>query len=335
VTEGWSADMVTYLYGKEKVTPFFDSLSNQSLRFTNAFSTGFRTDQGLMSILSGVPSIQSIKMPDVIDKVNKYPSLPREMKSLGRITSFIYGGDLNFSNLYNYLTVLGFDTIIGGKDFDLSERSTAWGVPDHITVGRAVEVIDSQRGTFFSMLLLLSSHAPFDVPIANEFTSLKGHSNQYKSSVRYSDVALRMFFEAAKTKPWYKQSIFIVTSDHGSTHTRWAGMEDHNRFRIPLLIFDPLDSFRINNSIVGQPCNHFDIPSTLTKMAGGNAEPFIFSRDILCADDRRRAYWNTDVAAGIYGGGQNKIVQSQKTINTKDSEAILFVDMIKSWFNSL
>jgi phosphoglycerol transferase MdoB-like AlkP superfamily enzyme len=335
VTEGWSADMVSYLFGKEKVTPFFDSLSNQSIRFTNAFTTGFRTDQGLMSIISGIPSIQSVNMPNVLDKVKNYASLPNSMKSTGRATSFIYGGDLNFSNLYNYLTTMGFDTIIRDKDFDVDDRVTAWGVPDHITVGKAVDVMSAHKELFYSALLLLSSHAPFEVPVPNEFTNQEGHRMQYMSSVRYSDMALQRFFSLAKTKDWYQNTVFIITSDHGSTHSGWAGMEDHNRFRIPLIVFDPQNvasNKDVENNI---PCNHFDLPKTISQNIGAVDTSFIFGRNIFCQDSSRKAFWNVDVASGYYGLSDNKIVSSVNSRDTMPSESALFFDMVKTWFNGL
>ena len=89
ITEGWSADLVRYMGGREKITPFFDSISEKSIRFTNAFSTGFRTDQGLMSVLSGIPSVASLNMPNQLDKVMKYPSSVQDFKNAGYKTSFV------------------------------------------------------------------------------------------------------------------------------------------------------------------------------------------------------------------------------------------------------
>jgi phosphoglycerol transferase MdoB-like AlkP superfamily enzyme len=335
IMEGWSADMVSYLYGNDVVTPFFDSISQHSLRFDHGFSTGFRTDQGLMSILSGIPSIQSVNMPNMIDKVKNYPSLVRSLKNNGRETSFIYGGDLNFSNLYNYLSTMGFDTIIRDKDFEKKDQSTAWGVPDHITVDKAIDIMDSHETRFFSTLLLLSSHAPFEVPISNKFTSLGGHVNQYKSSVRYSDLALQRFFTLAKTKPWYQESVFVITADHGSTHSGWAGMEDHNRFRIPLIFYDPKDSLSKLQHISQTPCNHFDLPATICNLAAADTSPFIFSRDMLCDDKGRNAFWNIDAVTAMYGKNEQNIFLNNATNTGRQQESVLFLDMVKNWFNRL
>ncbi len=334
VMEGWSADMVDYLYGKENVTPFFDSLSNHSIRFTNAFSTGFRTDQGVASILSGVPSMESLNVPNVISKVPHLPSLPSVMKSAGRSVSFIYGGDLNFSNLYNFLTTLGVDTIIRQEDFDRKYRTTDWGVPDHITVHKGIEVMNTQDAPFFSMMLLLSSHAPFEIPYPNDFSGQEDNASKYKASVKYSDSALKVFFDDAQLQPWYDNTVFIITADHGSTHSGWAGMEDQNRFRIPLIVFDP-SANRVSPEEVTVPCDHFDLPLTICKMTGADATPFLFSRNIFCSATSQFAYFNSDHFAGRYGLTNNCIQLYDTTAGTGCSPATLFLDMIKSWYNHL
>jgi phosphoglycerol transferase MdoB-like AlkP superfamily enzyme len=334
VLEGWSADMVKYLGGTENVAPFVDSLSEHSIRFTNAFSTGFRTDQGLMCIQSGIPSIHSTNMSNILDKVAKYPSLCQNMEALGYQSSFVYGGDLNFANLYNYLTIQGFDTIINQKNYDSKDDITEWGVPDHIMLKKALEILDGHTGPFYSTLLLMSSHSPFDVPWENEFIG-GDIPTKYKSSVRYSDQSLKQFFHDAKTRNWYEDTVFFVMADHGNTHSGYAGLEDQNRFRIPLLVYSP--SFEsLSNVNIDIPCNHFDLPFTVLKSMGKDGEQFPFGRDIFCHDTTRNAYWNVDVVAGSVGLKYGELTPINKDRNDKKRPpSLLFLDWVKSYFNSL
>ncbi len=333
VNEGWSADMTKYLGGSENVTPFFDSLSQHSLRFTNTFSSGFRTDQGLMNILSGVPSINSLNMPNTIDKVSKYPSLCIQVETLGYQSSFIYGGDLNFSNLYNFLASQGFDTIISEQNFPSSDDITEWGVPDHIMLKKAIEVLDNQKSNFFSTILLMSSHSPFDVPWQNEFIG-QDISSKYKSSVRYSDQSLKQFFKEASQKQWFGNTIFIITSDHGSTHSGWAGMEDHNRFRIPFIIFDPSKKWSNEAKEIAGSYNHFDIPTTVLNGFGISSDEFPFSRNMLADGTNHYAYWNIDIASGCYRKDTQEVVNLNNIQNPK-SRSVLFLDAVKTYFNEL
>jgi phosphoglycerol transferase MdoB-like AlkP superfamily enzyme len=331
ITEGWSADMVAYLGSKENVTPFFDSLANHSFRFTNMYSTGFRTDQGLMSLLSGIPSIGSLNMPNQLDKVTKFPSLTAMLKQAGYRTSFIYGGDLNFSNLYNYLAVSGFDTIISQRSFDGKDNTTDWGVPDHITVQKAARIQSLASGPFFSTILLLSSHSPFDNPIANDFTGRDDIPSKYKSSVKYSDDALRLYFDQIRNKEWYANTIFIITSDHGSTHSGVAKMDDHQRFHIPFLVFSPSSIPSADNQELTIPANHFDLPFTMLLKLGLNTDGFVFGRNIFSPDSSRSAYWNHDYTAAYTNIKDHEMVKT----NTRGHHATLFFDMVRTWYNKL
>ena len=334
ILEGWSADMVGYLYGKDKVTPFFDSLSQHSVRIRNAFSTGFRTDQGLGCVLSGVPSMQGENILKKLDKVRKLPGLPDIMKANGYTTSFVYGGDLNFANLYNYLAVLGFDTIIGQQSFVNGEQSSDWGIPDHIAAGKALDIMNAQQQPFFSSWLLLSSHAPFEVPVPNAFTGLTDIPSQYKSSVAYSDYALKLFFDEAHKQNWFRNTIFIITADHGSTHSGWAGMNEQNRFRIPMIIYDP----RMNtdeSQEINAYCNHFDLPLTIAATVGADKNSFIWSRNIFCDDVEQKSWWSNDVMAAVCNARVDAVHPTGIQKSSGNEDAILFLDMIKRWFNNL
>nr|HMU04263.1 sulfatase-like hydrolase/transferase [Saprospiraceae bacterium] len=227
----------------------------------------------------------------------------------------------------------GFDTIISDQNFPSSDDITEWGVPDHIMLKKAIEVLDNQKQIFFSTILLMSSHSPFDVPWQNEFKD-SDIATKYKSSVRYSDQSLKQFFQESASKPWFANTIFIITSDHGSTHSGWAGMEDHNRFRIPFIIFDPSKPWSESGQENTTYNNHFDIASTVLSGMGLSSEKFIFSRNIMSGSANYRAYWNIDIASGCYGKDHQEIINLNKVQNPK-SKSVLFLDAVKLYFNQL
>lgn len=328
--EGWSYNMVKYLGSGENITPSFDSLGEVSTRFIHAYSSGFRTDQGLLSILSGIPSVGGFNMANHPEKVKLYPSVVRALKSKGYSSSFIYGGDLNFSNLNTYLLHSGFDQIISEKDFDLSQRATDWGVPDHITAEKAAGIMKSNtKFPFFSAVLFLSSHSPFDTPIKNEFSDTQDIPSKYKASVKYSDLALGIFFEKIKDAPWFKNTVFVITSDHGSHHAINKEEPEYQKFRIPFIIYDP-SSQSVGNQI-DIPVNHFDLPFTICKHLAISTEAFSFGRNIYCDNNTKAAFWSSDHNNGIFINAENKSFNS----NEKKTPGSLFQDMVKMWFNNL
>ena len=231
--------------------------------------------------------------------------------------------------------MIGFDTIIRDQDFTNEDQITEWGVPDHIMVEKAVAVLDQTDGLFFSTILFLSSHSPFEVPWPNDFSSKNDIPSKYKSSVKYSDESLKHFFSMSKNKSWFKNTIFVITADHGSTHSGYAMMEDHKRFRIPMIIYSPDYDPTLLSRNINIPCNHFDLPKTIDQLAGINTGSFEFGRNMFCMDQKRKAYWNIDVAAGFYGMDTSAIEIPDQRDVAKAGEGLLFLDMVKQWYTQL
>ncbi len=334
VMEGWSASVVSYTGSKNAVTPFFDSLAQVSVRYSQAYSSGFRTDQGLMSLLSGMPSIQSINMPNVLHKVRQYPSLPRKMKESGRTTCFYYGGNANFSNLSQYLTTMDFDTIVSQATFPATMHQSEWGVPDHLLLSYAAASLSNVQPPFFSTLLLLSSHAPFDIPDNAMHDSRESTADRYLASVRYSDRSLRRFFDLARKESWFENTVFLLVSDHGSTHLG-ADVSSPARFRIPMIIYDPAHAPGYTGQAIDIPCNHFDVPATICAQTKTRITDFPFSRNLLSPSSRQKAYWNTDQVAACIGDSTVDIVPLAKSGHElRNREPVLFLDWVKQRFAS-
>lgn len=327
--EGWSASEVSYTGGRSDVAPFFDSLARHSICFSNAFSAGFRTDQGLMNVLSGIPSIGSINMPNALHKISKYPSLPAYMHQMGRTTAFYYGGDLNFANLRHYLSAMDFKTVISKSSFPRNAAQSEWGVPDRTLLQTAAESLEQLDTPFFGTILLLSSHAPFDIPDGHPSQHGQSIAEKYRASVQYSDAALRHFFNQSKHDAWYNQSVFILVADHGTTHVG-AGVDAPERFHIPMIIYDPSVS---EQQMRTSYCNHFDIAATVCAANGLKTHPFIFSRNLFNSEGRRCAYWNTDQIAACYCPDEKESLPLSTPPSTlMMKESVLFLDWTKRWF---
>ena len=96
--------------------------------FTNFYANSFRTDRGLVSIMSGYPGQPNTPIMKFVSKTENLPSFPRRMKEEGGYSStYYYGGDANFTNMKAYLVNAGFDRIISDVDFPVSKRLSKWG----------------------------------------------------------------------------------------------------------------------------------------------------------------------------------------------------------------
>ena len=247
-------------------TPFLDSLSNNSLIFTNAFANGRQSIEALPSILASVPSF---KVPFTSSPYSnqKIQSLVSVFKEKGYSTSFFHGapnGSMGFLGLSN---ILGFDNYYGKNEFnDNSLYDGYWGIWDEPFLQFVNSKTSKLKEPFFSTFFSLSSHEPFYVPDQYEGVFPIGDVQMHQV-VGYSDNALRLFFESAKKEPWFNNTLFIITADH--TNQFWYPYYSApiNRFAIPVLFYHPDNSFKgVNDKLMQQ----MDIFPSIVDLVGYN-----------------------------------------------------------------
>lgn len=314
ILEGWPADVVKELGGLSDVCPEFSKLTKDGLLFENIYSSGTRTGPGLLSILSGLPALPYLNVMNGVEYVNRLPCIFDEFKENIYFTSFLYGGSVDFSNFNNYFLAHHTDEIISESSFSITERSTAWGVPDNLLFERSIKQLNKQNQPFFSCILTQSSHTPFDIPEEHRFPG-ESEPEKFKSSVSFSDKYLGRFFEQVKKQTWYDNTVFVILADHGSLHLEDRDYNDHRRFQIPFLIYgNPLDS-QFKGKTISTTGNHHDVPKTLLSALGMDSQKFIFSKNLLADSVSEFAYWSTDHTLGW-------ITSSQKMVVNIETEAV-------------
>ncbi len=120
-------------------TPHLNALRKEGLFFDNFYANSFRTDRGILSILSGYPAQPTTSLMRYPAKTDKLPSIGKMLQQQGYALHYYYGGDANFTNMRSYLTSMGFTHIVSDGDFPLSARLSKWGVPDHLVFQRALD----------------------------------------------------------------------------------------------------------------------------------------------------------------------------------------------------
>lgn len=292
ILESYTADVIAPLGGETDVAPYLNKLCGEGILFSQIYSSGDRTDKGLISILSGYPAQPQGSVIKLPAKTEKLPQLNRYLKQLGYKTSFIYGGDIDFANFRSYLNSSGFDHLTTLDHFDRNLYTSKWGVHDHHMFDKAMHELDTTTETFFKVVLTLSSHEPFDVPLDPPFRTGKDEESMFLNSCRYTDESLGKFIEYCKTKDWWKNTLVVITADHGHRFPRNKELIQKERFHIPLLMVGgavPQDT--VINTIGSQT----DIANTLLGQLDQPSKEFIFSKDLLAPDVKSfAAYYFTD-----------------------------------------
>jgi len=84
----------------------------------------------------------------------------------------------------------------------------------------------------------LSSHHPFKLPKGYE-DKFKGGPLPIHKVIQYTDYSLRHFFETASSKPWFENTIFIITADHCNQSILPEYNSTVGRYAIPIIFYEP------------------------------------------------------------------------------------------------
>lgn len=326
--ESWSADVVATLGDEKSITPEFEKLSMDGLLFTNFYASGFRTEQGLLALLSGFPAQPRTSIIRDFGKFEKLPSMIKVLSS-NYYSSVYYGGNLDFANMSSYLRTIGFKKIIGENDFTYNHK-TAWGAYDNELLSFQVSDLKKSPQPFFSLLMTITSHEPFDAPVEKVFDE-KNVASNYKNTVHYTDKSLGNYFEKARKESWYHNTLFILVADHGHIYPKGRTYNEPLRYKIPLLFYGDVIKKEYRGKTLSKFGSQTDIAATILNQLNSNSQAFHWSKDLLNQESPSFAFytfedgfgWVTDEEFFVFDNATQKIVMQKIKLNeTKKDEII-------------
>ena len=287
VVESLTSKIVEPLGGLPGITPEFNRLAKEGILFSNMYATGNRTHKGIIGLLSGYPAQPNNSIMKIPKKNETLPNLAPELAGLGYSTAYYYGGSVDFANFRSYLVNSGFDRIVSMEDFDPSTYNSKWGVHDHILLERYLEDLDTVMSPFFHIILTLSSHEPFEVPMETVFPG-NDLPNKFCNSAYYTDRSIGQFVEKSKEKEWWQNTLLIIIADHGARYPNLSKMHDPDRFQIPMLWLG--GALQVTDTIIGKFAAQTDLPVTILRQLEIDSE-YPFSKDIIDAKSKSFAFY--------------------------------------------
>ncbi len=279
IMETFTAKLVEPLGGPAGVTPHFNKLAHEGIFFTNMFANGTRTDRGLVSIISGFPTVEPITVLKYPEKTHNMPFLSKNLKEKGYESIFYYGGDVNFANMKSYLLNGGFNQIYAEKDFSYNGYRSNWGIPDYFIYDRLYDAVINEEKPSFHVMLTLSHHEPFDIPVAPHFNG-PGIKNKFYSSAYFADSCLGAFVNKLKKSEKWDNTLIIIVADHGSAFPDFSLYHEPAKYRIPMLW---LGGAVRKDTVITKYCVQSDIAITLLHQLGMESKGYILGKDILSA----------------------------------------------------
>ena len=275
--EGFGGAFVEPLGGLPDVTPHFNRLSKEGVFFTNCYANSFRTDRGTVCTFSGYLGLPTASVMKIPAKSRTLPAIAEGLSKAGYKTDFLYGGDINFTNMKSYLLSTGYQRLTANTDFSLAEQtSNAWGVNDDITFEYLYNQLRNRKeeGPWHTAFLTLSSHEPFEVP----YHRLE---DKIPNAFAYTDECVGKFIDRLKQTPAWKDLLVICLPDHGFYYPREGSNAMPRFYHIPLLwlggaVKQPMQVDKIMNQT--------DLAATLLGQLGLEHTAFTFSRNVLGSD---------------------------------------------------
>jgi hypothetical protein len=237
--ESLSARYLGIFEPQSTLTPNLDELARKSLLFENFYATGTRTDRGMEALTLSVPPTpgRSIVKRPLNDGLFTLGSV---FRSRGYDTAFLYGGAGYFDNMNEYFGGNGYRVIDrGAVSADDVTFSNAWGACDEDLYRWTLREADAQHAEgrpFHFFVMTTSNHRPYTYPDGR--IDLPSKTAGRAGAVKYTDFAIGQFLREASSRPWFKDTVFVVVADHCASSAGRAEIEVRN-YHIPLIVYAP------------------------------------------------------------------------------------------------
>lgn len=288
--------------GKYKgYTPFVDSLMQHSATYLYSFCNGRKSIDGMPSVLSSIPMfVEPFFLTP--SSLNDISGLAGELDKKGYHTAFFHGAENGSMGFQAFARSSGFQEYYGRTEFDADKRfrgdkdfDGTWAIWDEPFLQFYATKMSEFKQPFMTALFTASSHHPFVVP--EEYKKVFPEEGlPIHKCIRYTDNALRQFFNKAKTQPWYKNTVFVLTSDHTNQSDHEYYQTDLGGFCSPIIFFDP--SGEIKPGMRDAIAQQIDIMPTLLDYLGYDNPYVSFGIDLFSipAEDT----WAVGYLNGIY-----------------------------------
>ena len=267
-------------YGDPRgLTPNLDRLARESLWFSRVYATGNRTVRGLEALSLSLPPTpgQSIVRRPNNDKLF---SLGSVFEDKDYAVLFAYGGYGYFDNMNAFFEANDYRAV-DRRDIPAAriQFENVWGVADEHLYDHVLGEIDRDKAAHggrpvFVHVMTTSNHRPYTYPSGRiDIPSGKGR----EGAVKYTDWAIGHLLAEARKRPWFKDTVFVITADHGAS-ARGTSQIPVDRYLIPVFVYAPA---HVAPRRIDRLMSQIDIPPTLLGLLDFRYYTKFLGRDVL------------------------------------------------------
>ncbi len=305
VMESLSLSKTTLGENPLDTTPELQKIAAQSHWFSNYYSSSEGTARNLFAIMTSIPDVTKVQTstrnPLVVDQkiiANTYDDY-RKM--------YFIGGSASWANIRGIFSHNIDGIEIFEEDAFNKNKTDVWGVSDlDLFIEAHDRFAKSPAGKpFFAVIQAASFHRPYTIPAdAKSFknvdvpmTKLKEagfYSLEQFNSLRFSDYSLGYFFALAKKSEYYKNTLFVITGDHGLPDDGGVNVPEGvhlwelEKYHVPLVLHNPhyFTAAVVDKRMAG----HADLMTTVAQAAGLNHPNTTLGRSLFDSQFDKERY---------------------------------------------
>lgn len=282
----------------QEITPNLNRFLKKSLYFDHYYGETWNGGTSDAEFISNVSLYPVSKGSAFIDyPMNHYTSLANTLRTKNYQTIALEANLPGFWGMDLMSRSMGFQKVIDADDF-IQDNAIGMGLADQSMFQQSAQQLEQMKEPFYSFLVTLSSHYPFELPEKEKTLSVAPYNNtlfgHYLQAVHYTDQALGNFLDRLQKDGLMDRSVVVIYGDHPAPLPREStelqkflglgaqGMDDYNWLslqKVPLLIHIPGYS---NSQILSKTGGHADLFPTLLGLLGEDASQYpLLGHDLL------------------------------------------------------
>ena len=259
-------------------------LKKHGLFFSQAYSSADYTVQGQFATLCSTWDRMEGRPTYTTSSYLKIRCLPQLLVENGYQTFWMNPYDRNFSGKYVFESNHGMQKFFDGNFFKPHTHAEArnqleWGISDHVFYQQAfrkIKHLSAKASPFFVHLLNVGTHGPWhrysDFSLPTDLTQLLEHYPEdidYLTAVRAEDSALNEFFENFFKSSLSKNTIVILSSDHGNGMVPGGpALSSYQRHLLWPRTLLAVISKNLNPGVISYPVHQIDIAPLIAAITG-------------------------------------------------------------------
>lgn len=218
--ESFQTSVIGQTINGQQLTPNLNALRDEMLYFPSFYHQTHegRTSDAEFTVNTSLYPVQSGSVYTQYGD-HTFEALPERLRQVGYDTAAMHAFDKDFWNRANVYDNIGFNRFFSKDDYPQAPV-IGMAVGDKEFLTTSVDHLDTLDEPFYSFMVALTSHTPYEIPDDEKQLDLSGYDEtllqDYYHTIHYSDAAVGLMVEQLKEEGRWNDSLVVFYGDHDS-----------------------------------------------------------------------------------------------------------------------